>query len=87
MVGNSVGGVDLRNDSIGRKAAGTPLAVLTAGAVVVAFGLGMYSVLNGERNSSQKMMRARVVGQGATVGLLVGYAAYSAYSLSDKETD
>lgn len=60
----------------------TPLIIVGALGTVYILGKGLASMLDGNKGNSQKMMRTRVIFQGATVATLLGYATYR--QLSDR---
>eukprot|EP01118_Nematostelium_gracile_P000728 TRINITY_DN1074_c0_g1_i1.p1 TRINITY_DN1074_c0_g1~~TRINITY_DN1074_c0_g1_i1.p1 ORF type:complete len:106 (+),score=23.91 TRINITY_DN1074_c0_g1_i1:29-319(+) len=53
----------------------TPVACLGGGMVAGTLAFGLRSLFKADRHQSQNMMRSRVLLQGATVGLLLGFVA------------
>lgn len=62
-----------RRETFWEKASREPLVPLFAAATLGVLGYGLYSFQSGNVATSQKMMRLRVLAQGACVAAMVGY--------------
>jgi hypothetical protein len=68
--------VELQDQDAGSVFWKTPLLFVGAIGTGYVLSKGLVSMLNGEAGNSQKMMRGRVMFQGATVATLLCYATY-----------
>jgi len=80
--------VETFEERVYRKFTQQPLVPIGCMVTAYCLGSGIRSFMKRDMVRSQKMMRARVAAQGATVLVFVGYAAYNQYNSQEKtETD
>ncbi len=68
--------VETKNSEMSDLFVKAPLAFAGAGVTLYFLGSGLKNFFEGSKNTSNAMMKGRVVFQGVTVGALIAYASY-----------